>query len=212
MVKRSAAVRKPKANVVRPSNDDDGTAGRRRQIMTEAARLFATKGFDATTIRDIAGATGILGGSIYYHFASKEEIFLAVHSAGMDLITSAVSEAVGRHTDPWDRLEAAAAAHCAALLSSHELPVLVSPYFSDAVGSLRADLVAQRDRYDRMIAELVDDLDLPDTIDRHIFRLHFLGALNWTPTWYREGPLSPTEIGRTLVRMLKPASDGPAAS
>jgi hypothetical protein len=68
--------------------EDEANAGRRLQIMTEAARLFATRGFDATKIRDIAAAAGILGGSIYYHFASKEEIFLAVHSAGMETISS----------------------------------------------------------------------------------------------------------------------------
>jgi hypothetical protein len=50
----------------------------------------------------------------------------------------------------------------------------------------------------------VDELDLPETIDRKIFRLHFLGALNWIPTWYRSGSrLTPAEIGRQLVTMLR---------
>jgi TetR/AcrR family transcriptional regulator, cholesterol catabolism regulator len=184
--------------------EDEANAGRRLQIMTEAARLFATRGFDATKIRDIAAAAGILGGSIYYHFASKEEIFLAVHSAGMETISSAVKAAIAGVEDPWNRLEAAAVAHCEALLSTDELPVLVSPYFSESVGGLRKPLIAQRDAYDRLIAAIVDELDLPETIDRKIFRLHFLGALNWIPTWYRSGSrLTPAEIGRQLVTMLR---------
>jgi AcrR family transcriptional regulator len=46
--------------------------GRREQLLEVAVELFATKGYSETTMRDIADATGILAGSIYHHFASKE--------------------------------------------------------------------------------------------------------------------------------------------
>lgn len=202
---RPSIARQDKATLAqkRPQ-DEEPNAGRRRQIMTEAARLFAARGFDATKIRDIAAAAGILGGSIYYYFASKEEIFLAVYSAGMETISSAVKTAIDGISDPWDRLEAAAVAHCEALLATHELPVLVSPYFSESILGLRGVLIAQRDRYDRLIDSIIDDLDLPASVDRKIFRLHFLGALNWMPTWYRPGSrYKPSEIARQLVAMIR---------
>jgi AcrR family transcriptional regulator len=184
--------------------EESGAEARRRQIIYEASRLFSSRGFEATTIRDIASAAGILGGSIYYHFQSKEEIFLAVHSAGMEAITSAVVAAIAQHQDPWAQLEAAAVAHSTALLSSSELPVIVSFYHSKSLDPLREQLVAQRDQYDRVIADVVDRLDLAAGIDRNIFRLHFLGALNWMPTWYRpEAGMSAAEIGRHLVAMLR---------
>jgi AcrR family transcriptional regulator len=189
---------------VKVVNEDPSANARRRQIMQEAAKLFGSRGFEATTIRDIASAAGILGGSIYYHFPSKEDIFLAVHSAGMETITKAVVDAIKEHDDPWDKLEAAAVAHCNALLSSGELPVIVSPYYSESLKSLRKRLVAQRDRYDKIIAEIVETLDLPPHIDRTVFRLHFLGALNWLPTWYRpKSSMTAADIGRQLVAMLK---------
>ncbi|MBS9721891.1 TetR/AcrR family transcriptional regulator [Tianweitania sp. BSSL-BM11] len=189
----------------KPSDDDASVGARRRQIMQEAARLFGTRGFEATTIRDIASATGILGGSIYYHFASKEDIFVAVHGAGMEKITEAVLRAIEGVEDPWDRLEAAAVAHCSDLLGSSEVPVIVSPYYSESLDALRETLVAQRDRYETVIAGLVDALDLPPSLDRSLFRLNFLGALNWMPTWYRTSSrLTPAEIGRQLVLALRP--------
>jgi AcrR family transcriptional regulator len=189
----------------KPGENDASIGARRRQIMQEAARLFGTRGFEATTIRDIASATGILGGSIYYHFASKEDIFVAVHGAGMEKITQAVLDAIEGVDDPWDRLEAAAVAHCADLLGSNEVPVIVSPYYSESLKALRETLVAQRDRYETVIAGLVEALDLPAEIDRSLFRLNFLGALNWMPTWYRASQrLSPAEIGRQLVLGLRP--------
>lgn len=193
-----------KAQSTQGGTEEASANARRLQIMQEAAKLFGSRGFEATTIRDIASAAGILGGSIYYHFQSKEDIFLAVHSAGMETITNAVMAAIEKHDDPWQQLEAAAVAHCVALLSSGELPVIVSPYYSESLKSLRKQLVAQRDRYDKIIAEIVEKLDLPPEIDKHIFRLHFLGALNWLPTWYKpKSEMSAADIGRQLVAMVR---------
>jgi hypothetical protein len=57
-----------------------------------------------------------------------------------------------------------------------------------------------------MFMALVDALGLPADIDRHVFRLHVLSALNGTKFWYRPGGKTPSEIGRQLVRMLRPAA------
>ena len=122
-----------------------------------------------------------------------------------------MKEAVNGVADPWSRLEAAAVAHCEALLATHELPVLVSPYFSESIGALRGALIAQRDSYDRLIESIIADLDLPPAVDPKIFRLHFLGALNWIPTWYRPGSrYTPAEIGRQFVAMLRHEHAEPA--
>ena len=47
---------------------------RRSELLAIAAGLFATKGFKNTTVRDIADAAGILSGSLYHHFDSKESM------------------------------------------------------------------------------------------------------------------------------------------
>ena len=185
--------------------EDENAAGRRGQIMAVAARLFATRGFHATTIRDIAADAGILPGSTYYYFASKEEIFLAVHEAGMESIANAVQAAIATISSPWERLEAVAVAHAEALLASHDLPVVVSPHFTASLTGLRETIVTQRDRYDRLISDVIAELNLPAHIDPRIFRMHFLGALNWLPVWYKSGGrYTPAEIARQLILMLKP--------
>jgi AcrR family transcriptional regulator len=51
---------------------DAGTLTRREELLAIAARLFAERGFKNTTVRDIADAAGILSGSLYHHFDSKE--------------------------------------------------------------------------------------------------------------------------------------------
>jgi len=47
---------------------------RRRQIIAAASELFARNGFEGTSIRDIGAASGVLSGSLYYHFPSKEDL------------------------------------------------------------------------------------------------------------------------------------------
>jgi TetR/AcrR family transcriptional regulator, cholesterol catabolism regulator len=176
---------------------------RRDLIVIAASRLFARDGYDATSMRDIAEVSGILAGSIYHHFSSKAELFIAAHEAGVATQQKAVIAALKGLTDPWDRLSAAAAAHCMVLLEG-EPAVFSTPGVPTAMTSHRAKLIRDRDAYEKIFEGLVTALPLSLGTDRHLFRLHFLGALNWVPQWYRGGGrLSPEEIGRGLVSMLR---------
>jgi AcrR family transcriptional regulator len=155
-------------------------------------------------MREIAAAAGILAGSLYYHFASKEELFVAVHGAGMEAVERSVREALEGIETPWSRLEAAAAAHAGALFSVAEIVTIVTPKFPASIGRLRGELVRQRDAYEHLIADLVDALELPESVNRKMFRLQFLGALNWMQTWYQiDGKLTPQELGRQIVTVLR---------
>lgn len=176
---------------------------RRDTLLTAAARLIAARGYDATSMRDIARVAGMQPGSLYYHYASKDELFVAVHEAAVASIADAVERAIAGATDPWVRLEAAAAAHLEALLGSRPTATIVSPDFPVTSTRLRARLVAQRDAYERRFAGLVDALPLPAAADRTLLRLLLLGSLNWAPRWYRPGKRSPGEIGRGFVRLLR---------
>ena len=68
---------------------------------------------------------------------------------------------------------------------------------------LRRRLVALRDGYERRFVDLVVALPLTAGTDRTLWRLQLLGALNWTPTWYRAGGKSPAAIARALVAALR---------
>lgn len=62
----------------------DQNSERRKQILAIAANLFASRGYSATTVRDIADEAGILSGSLYHHFNSKEAIFQEILRSFMD--------------------------------------------------------------------------------------------------------------------------------
>ena len=76
---------------------------RRAELIEKAARLFGAHGYNKTSMRDISAAFGILHGSIYHHFGSKDELFIAVYSAGVDRFIADVERAVVAYDDPWRR-------------------------------------------------------------------------------------------------------------
>ena len=172
-------------------------------LLDAAATQFAAKGFQGASIRDIVHAVGMLPGSLYYHFANKEELLLAVYAEGVRRIDSAVAQAVSRQCDPWARLEAACVAHLESLLDqSAYAKVVVSVHPRDASAVANA-LTALRDSYERKFVALLAALQLPGKADRKTMRMLLLGALNWTPVWYRPNGASPEKLAREYVQLLK---------
>lgn len=180
------------------------TDSRLAQVLDAAAAQFAAKGFQAATIRDIVRTVGMLPGSLYCHFANKEELLAAVYAEGVRRICDAVRAAAERHDDPWDRLEAACVAHLEALLDSGAYAKVVISVDPQSVPELASTLIALRDGYEQMFTALIDALPLPPRTPRGAMRLMLLGALNWSPTWYRaDGAQSPRSLARSYVKLLK---------
>jgi AcrR family transcriptional regulator len=175
----------------------------RGNLLAISARLFARGGFEATSMRDIAGEAGMLAGSMYYHFSSKNELIAAVYEAGVAEIGAAVDRAVSQARIPWTRLEGACVAHLESLLADRAHAAVMTADLSRLDPKLRRRLVVMRDGYERRFGELVSALPLPRSVDRSLWRLQLLGALNWTPTWYRSGGKSPAVIARALVAALR---------
>lgn len=175
----------------------------RERILAVAARLFAAGGFEATSMRDIASPSGLLAGSMYHHFRSKNDLIEAVYRAGVAEIADAVDRALMDVRGPWSRLEAASAAHLDALLADSAHAAVMTADVRRLEPRLRRRLVALRDGYERRFVDLVADLPLPATTDRSLWRLQLLGALNWTPTWYRSRGKSPAVIARALIAALR---------
>ena len=93
-------------------------AGRRGQLIRESARLFREKGYEATSVRDIAAATGLQSGSWVYHFKTKQDILAAVMEEGLQRALERI-EAIGREQLPPRE-------HFRALLRAH-LDTILAP-------------------------------------------------------------------------------------
>ena len=193
---------------LRPPRQDN----RRQDLLDAAARRFARQGFRATTIRDVAGDAGMLPGSLYYHFASKNDLLLAVYEEGVRRIAANVDRAVAGVAEPWARLEAASAAHLNTVLDRSDYAQVIVRVLPQDAQEVSGRLVALRDQYEARFQHLADDLKLPSRADRRSLRLFLLGALNWAQVWYRPGQETPADIARRFTGYLQRALDGEQAS
>lgn len=191
--------------MVRPRHKTKHADSRRQQLLEASARLFAARGYIGTSIRDIASEVGMLPGSLYYHFKSKEDLLLAVHGQGVSHIFDAVRRALDDCSpEPWARLEAASAAHLKALCENNHYALIVTPNFMREFDEpLRQQIIAQRDSYEKMFRALIDEVLLPEDVNPGYLRLSLFGALNWVTTWYRPGGDSLDKIARKIIDLYR---------
>jgi len=176
---------------------------RRQAILEAAAALFKDQGFAGTSIRDIATACGMLPGSIYFHFHSKEQILLAVHEQGFQHLCEAVQTAIRNVAEPWARLEAACIAHLRVILSERTFAAASLDVKPLRVLDVWPQVTALREEYEKNFRQLVDDLPLPPGTNRKFLRLSLLGSMNWTHSWYRLGRDTPAQLAVQIVWLYR---------
>jgi AcrR family transcriptional regulator len=181
-------------------------AGRRGQLIRESARLFREKGYEATSVRDIAAATGLQSGSWVYHFKTKQDILAAVMEEGLQRALERI-EAIGREQlEPREHFRALLRAHLDTILAPGQdfIPVLLYEWRSLEAKS-RPRVVALQRRYEaiweKVIAQLrrAGDWVQPTRVDR----LLMFGALNWMAHWYRsDGPFEVAQLADEAERFF----------
>lgn len=165
-------------------------ANRRADIVRAAARLFREKGFDGTTVRDIAHAVGMRSGSPFYHFANKQEILYAVMEEGLRHGLERTQAVLAQKLPPAERFRALVRVQFDILLQegSDFIPVMLydwralpSPY--------RERLIVLKDRYDAVWQGMIRELKKAGLLksDSKLARLLILGAVNFAVTWYKPG-------------------------
>lgn len=188
-------------------------ADRRALILAAAARLLWERGEAGATMREIGQESGVLMSTLYYYYRSKDHLIRAVHETGVQRIRERVERACAAHTDPWERVTAAAIAHLEAILDPDPFFRVVQMPPPRISGDLRHSVVVLRDSYEDVQRRLIAELPLRANVDRSLFRLGLMGMLNAVPNWYRPGGLAkPADIARSFVELLRlgSAQDAPA--
>jgi TetR/AcrR family transcriptional regulator, cholesterol catabolism regulator len=96
------------------------TTGRRQELLRIAGALFAQRGFKNTTVRDIADAAGILSGSLYHHFDSKESMVDELLSTFQAQLFATYDEIVGSDLDARTKVDAVVRASFDAIHDHHD--------------------------------------------------------------------------------------------
>lgn len=176
----------------------DGTEESRQRILRVAARLFRETGYAGVSMRRIADAGGLTAGSLYHHFASKDDIVATILDLGIDLVHRSVGQALAdsEGQPPGTRLRKAIRAHLDALFAHGDFTSANVRIFGQLPGDLQARNLKARHRYERLwdafLLHLRAEGYLRQDVDVKNVRLLWIGAMNATLEWFDpdQGPLN----------------------
>jgi AcrR family transcriptional regulator len=163
----------------------------RETLLRLAARSFATQGYAATTMRSIADQAGIEAASIYYHFASKEELVDVVMEHGADSIVQHIKEhldALPPDANAEDRFKATLVGQMSALIKFGDYALAHGRLLTQLPDKVRERQVRRRARHQQLWTGVFDDLRaegfLRADVDIALCRVFVLGFINSVPTWF----------------------------
>nr|WP_166590233.1 TetR/AcrR family transcriptional regulator [Pseudomonas sp. BC115LW] len=165
--------------------DPDSARGKLLQM---AAHLFRNKGYERTTVRDLASAVGIQSGSIFHHFKSKDEILRSVMEETIRYNTALMRAELAQATSVRERVLALIRCELQSIMggSGEAMAVLVYEWRSLSESG-QAQVLALRDIYEQLWLQVLGEAKDAGLIrgDLFITRRFLTGALSWTTTWFR---------------------------
>src|ERR671936_535107 len=165
-------------------------SARRSELVRQAARLFAEKGYHGTSTGDLAQAMGVQKGSLYAHIASKADLLWEVAREGAASFHAALDE-IPDELPAAEKIRRALRAHLRVVAEQLDVATVFVREWRYLEGARREEFVAERRRYEerfraffregRELGELRTDLD------DGAAALLTLSAMNWAYTWLTPG-------------------------
>src|SRR5215510_10768012 len=160
----------------------------RNRVFDVAAEVFHRKGYDSTSMSDVASAAGLTKAGLYHHVSSKESLLFSVLDSGLDLTESSVVKPLEKITDPLDRLKTMIDLHLRLVLEERNLEVTGLLHECKTLSSAdRTRINRRKKEYVRMTTKLIADVvkkyNVKD-VNPKLAAFALLGMLNWTYQWY----------------------------
>ena len=182
------------------------TVHRRDEVQATAERMFADRGFHATSVRDIAEALNIKAGSLYAHIEAKEDLLWSIVTAAADRFFAAVEPIVKSDLVPLEKLRRVINAHVGVVTESAASASVYTTQWRHLGEPHRTEFAARRDAYEMMFRGLVRSCIREGTladVNEKFATLLILSSINWIYQWYSpDGPMTPDEIAGKLTNML----------
>lgn len=181
---------------------------RRDELLELAATMMAERGLRATTVRDIADAAGILSGSLYHHFSSKEEMVDEVMRVFLDWLFARYQKIVDTESNPLERFKGLFMVSFEAIEHRHAQVVIYQDEAKRLSAQPRFAYVEDRNREQRKMwvdvlnQGIADGYFSPDLDVDLVYR--FIRDTTWVSVrWYSPGgPLTAEQVGRQYLAIV----------
>jgi AcrR family transcriptional regulator len=214
--KKRAAKRRFADLVPCPPMPREAVVDSRQEILRTAARLFQQRGYDATSMNDVAAALKLSKGGLYHHFQSKDEILFEIMNHAMELTQERVIAPVRGIAGPAERLRALIRLHLEVVLSPRDREITVMLHENHPLPpALRKRINARKKEYIHFVEGLIADVqkdvqkeghgetrkesarDRPvrSAVSPRAAAFALLGMINWIYQWYKpEGELQASSL------------------
>ena len=175
----------------------------RQEILRTAARLFQQRGYDATSMNDVAAALKLSKGGLYHHFQSKVEILFEIMNHAMEITEERVLNPVRGIADPEERLRALIRLHIEVVLSPRDREITVMLHENHPLPpTLRKRINSRKKEYIHFLEKLMAEVqekapqshnkiqNTKTRVSPRAAAFALLGMINWIYQWYKpEGEL-----------------------
>jgi AcrR family transcriptional regulator len=174
----------------------------RQDILRTAARLFQQRGYDATSMNDVAAAMKLSKGGLYHHFQSKDEILFNLMNHAMDITQERVIDGVKDIADPEERLRMLIRRHIEVVMSVRDREITIMLHENHPLPpAMRRRINARKKDYVHFVEGVITEAQrAPGSTGRVSPRaaaFALLGMINWIYQWYRpEGTLHEDSLVR----------------
>lgn len=162
----------------------------RDHILEAAANVFRQKGYHGASMADIADAVQLQKASLYHHFASKQEILVALLDRALEMVVQRVGVVTGQALPPEEKLRLAIRTYLHTLSEQGNLVFVLLLEYRSLDGELYQHHIPNRDKFEQLWRDLLNE-----GVQAGVFACEniplaargLLGTVNWTITWYRPG-------------------------
>jgi AcrR family transcriptional regulator len=171
---------------------------RKEQIFSVGARLFAQKGYERTSLQEVADLLGLTKPALYYYYASKEELLFEIMSFVMESVLGDIREVAASAAPPVERLAELVRRYVSFFVAHPHEHTIMSVQVDSLRPELRDRILAQQREYLRhvrgIVAGLLADGDGAE-LDETSAAFALLGGMNWIFKWYHpEGRVTPEKL------------------
>jgi TetR/AcrR family transcriptional regulator, cholesterol catabolism regulator len=179
---------------------------KRKKICDTAARLFVEKGFERTTIRDIAEAGKFNSASLYYYFEDKEAILYDILIRIMDDSLAQLEEIQNDDRGPKENLVAVIRLHTRVYGIDPVKGSLIVYNQKSLNPAHWSELRQKQADYTRFVVSILDDLKAQGVMgdmNTTVPAFAMFGMIQWAHLWYDpKGPISPEELEKNFIRIF----------
>lgn len=179
----------------------------RQRLLAVAAKLFAERGYENTSVQEIVRWAGVTKGAMYHHFGSKDDLLVEIYHRVLAMQADRLNRIADSDAPIEDRLREAAADVVVTTLANRDDAVVFFRSMHLLPASRQAEVRAERrgyhERFRGMIEQGQADGVFRTDVSPDIATHNYFGGVHHLDSWYHaDGPMSPREVGDAFADLL----------